>query len=582
LGSIPHAIRRRSVYHFRRAVPLDLRRLLGRRELTCSLKTTCTKAARIAAQALYIASERLFDSLRIAPMLSEDQLARLVQDFYATLIERENAWRLKGGALTEQARQARIAHYTDVATTAKGSLARNELKHAWFVTEAMLRKGGFGDGLDAAEKNQARQAILRAAIDLADHLKAQYEGEFNHEPRDKLLRIELSKLDGSNRATTETNNSDVPEQTKPVGPNLSAVAEKFRAEQIKTRSWDNQTASQAGKSFQLFIEINGDLPIDSYTREHSARFKEKVQSLPADYGKASMYRDLTVTEIIAKYEASCIGKRTPLLSQKTVKRHFSALSTLWDALKTEGRLKDNIFRGFKFGNTKRPNQQRDMWTEDDLRRLFATPLWQGCKSEGRRTKPGKLIIRDEKFWLPLIAIFSGLRQEEICQLHLEDIREEDGIRYFDINGKPPRQLKNENAVRRVPIHDELIRLGLLDHIERMKSAREERIFPNLKPGGADDRLGHGYTKWFTRYRRDSKVYRPLLDFHSFRHTATTLLQRAEVHVPLIDELTGHAGAGETARYTKGLGLKKLHEAINKISIGVDDLKHLYPVDRKQT
>lgn len=581
MGSIPHAIRRGSVYHFRRAIPLDLRRLLERRELTCSLKTTCTKAARIAAQALYIASERLFDSLRIAPMLSEDQLARLVQDFYATLIERENAWRLKGGALTEEARQARIAHYTDVATTAKGSLARNELNHAWFVTDAMLRKGGFGDGLDAAEKNQARQAILRAAIDLADHLKAQYEGDFNHEPRDKLLTMALLKIGCEARPTPESNRADTNGQPRPAGPILSAVAKKFRDEQIKIRAWENQTANQASKSFDLFIEINGDLPIDSYTREHAAQFKEKAQSLPADYGKAAIYRDLSVDEIIAKYKARPAAGRGALLSQKTVKRHFSALSTLWDSLITKGRQKENIFRGFKFGNSKRPNEQREMWAEADLQRLFATPLWRGCRSEGRRTTPGKLIIRDEKFWLPLIAVFSGLRQEEICQLHVEDIREEDGIRYFDINSRPPRQLKNRSAVRRVPIHDELVRLGLLDHIECMKRAHEERIFPNLKPGGADGRLGHGYTKWFTRYRRDAKVYRPKLDFHSFRHTATTLLQRAEVSVPLVDELTGHAGVGETARYTKGLGLKKLHEAVNKISIGVD-LQHLYPRNCKQT
>ena len=507
-------------------------------------------------------------------MLSETQLARLVQDFYATIIEQENAWRLKGHVLTEELRQGRAAHYADVAERAKGDLARNELGKAWFVTEAILRKNGIADKLNAEERNQARQAMLRAGIDLADHLKALYEGDFNHEPQDKLLKLEVAKLDLN--PATETKTPDTTEQEKPIGPSLSVVADKFRTDQIKTRAWENQTASQAGKSFALFIDINGDLPIDSYAREHAARFKESAQSLPADYGKAAIYRDLSVSQIIAKYETLPGPAQQARLSQKTIKRHFSALSTLWDSLIIEGRLKDNIFRGFKFGNTKRANEQRDMWTEEELRRLFATPLWQGCASEGRRTLPGEQIIRDEKFWLPLIAVFSGLRQEEICQLHVEDIREEDGIRYFDINNKPPRQLKNRSAVRRVPIHDELIRLGLLGYIEAMKKAHEERIFPNLKPGGSDGRLGHSYTKWFTRYRRDVKIYRPKLDFHSFRHSATTLMQRAEVSVPLIDELTGHVGSGETARYTKGLGLKKLHEAINKISIGVE-LHHLHTV-----
>jgi integrase len=157
-----------------------------------------------------------------------------------------------------------------------------------------------------------------------------------------------------------------------------------------------------------------------------------------------------------------------------------------------------------------------MWLRSDLARLFATPVWTGCKSTHRRSTAGSEIIRDEKFWLPLIAVFSGARQEEICQLHVVDVREEEGVWLFDINMKPPHRLKNKSAVRLVPIHRELKRLGFLQYVARRKSAGDERIFPNLEPGGADGRLGHGFTKWFTRYRRDTNVYENGRDFHSFR------------------------------------------------------------------
>jgi hypothetical protein len=63
-----------------------------------------------------------------------------------------------------------------------------------------------------------------------------------------------------------------------------------------------------------------------------------------------------------------------------------------------------------------------MWQRGDLVRLFKTPVWTGCKSAHRRSVAGPEIIRDEKFWLPLIAVFSGARQEEICQLHVTDVR----------------------------------------------------------------------------------------------------------------------------------------------------------------
>jgi integrase len=215
-----------------------------------------------------------------------------------------------------------------------------------------------------------------------------------------------------------------------------------------------------------------------------------------------------------------------------------------------------------------------MWTSDKLGQLFASPIWHGCHSAERRTKPGREIIRDHRFWLPLIAVFSGMRQEEICQLHLEDLRQESGIWVFDVNDRPPRQLKNRNAVRLVPIHRELLAMGLLAYADELRSAGKLRLFPQLSTGGADDRFGHNFSKSFTYYRKQIELYQPGLDFHSFRHSATTFLAHAGVAVPIIDQLTGHATPGETARYTKGFRIEQLTEAIDCIDPGID-LSHLY-------
>jgi integrase len=134
--------------------------------------------------------------------------------------------------------------------------------------------------------------------------------------------------------------------------------------------------------------------------------------------------------------------------------------------------------------------------------------------------------------------------------------------------KPPRRLKNKSAVRLVPIHRELLRLGFLQYVEQRKSAGNERIFPKLEPGGADGRLGHGFTKWFTRYRRDTNVYEDGRDFHSLRHSATTFLHQAGAPDSIVDRLTGHTTPGETARYTKSSNLKHLQAAIDALDIGV--------------
>jgi integrase len=339
---------------------------------------------------------------------------------------------------------------------------------------------------------------------------------------------------------------------------------RFLEHQRKGRLWDAQTVLQAGKSYKLFSELCGDRPLKSYDRASAQSFKDMLQNLPADYGKAAEFRGRSLDEI-GRIDAERGGK-AERLSTRTVKRHFSALSGFWRWAISEKLASENPFSGFIFPSALRANEQRDMWTAEELSALFATPVWAGCLSAGRRSMPGDLVIRDEKFWLPLVAIYSGLRQEEAAQLHIEDVRKVDGHLVFDINGRPPRRLKNRNAVRKVPVHSELIRLGLLDCIKEQKDAGWVFLFPNLTPGGADQRLGHGFSKWFARYRQDVGLYRKGLDFHSFRHTATTLMQRAGVGTAAIDELTGHATPGETARYSHGHTMDQLATAIESINI----------------
>lgn len=116
-------------------------------------------------------------------------------------------------------------------------------------------------------------------------------------------------------------------------------------------------------------------------------------------------------------------------------------------------------------------------------------------------------------------------------------------------------------------------LGLLDYLADQQSAGRALLFHQLSPGGADQRFGHNFTKWFTRYRRDVGLYERGLDFHSFRHSATTFMQWAEVPLPIIDALTGHATTGKTARYTKSFRIGQLQRAIDAINPQVD-LAHL--------
>ena len=574
MSAIPNVVRRGSQFHFRRVVPVALRQQIGRRELVRSLRTSDARAARLRGSQLYVRSERLFAAAHPSAMLSDHQITRLVQDFYETILERENDVRLRFGFIDDEVRARRQAYYGDVAAKTRDALACNRLDEAEWLTRAMLNKQGVArETLDLRDLAKAKQAVLRAGIDVAEALQARYAGDFNHEPKDKLLKARVEQVVPATTAGRDSTGSTPAEPAVPgqerMGPLLSDAGPKFKDRQLKTKAWDAQTAAQAGATYRLMIDVCGDRPLGAYTRKDVARFRELVEQLPGDYSKAPRYRGLSVEQIVTARDAEPATTRSKVIAQTTVKRHFSVLSKLWANAQPKGDVTENIFSGFQFAGAKKASEQRDMWQRHELAKLFDTPIWTGSKSAVRRSTPGKQVIRDEKFWLPLIAVFSGLRQEEICQLWIEDVRQEDGIWFFDINERAPRKLKNSNAVRKVPLHPELIRLGLLDRVAQMKSAGHDRLFPDLEPGGADGRLGHAFTKWFTRYRRDVGLYRQGLDFHSFRHSATTFMHQAGVQDSVIDRVTGHATPGETARYTKDTKIEQLNEAISAINIDVD-------------
>jgi integrase len=560
----PNLIRRGGTYHFRRAVPCALRSAFGAHEYVRSLRTSDEKLASVKSRSLYVALENCFERLRSDPMLSPEEISDIVADFRSISLEIENLTR-QAEPLSEAQRQLLVGVRQEDIADAQLDAARGDTARANLALATMVQRRKLA--LNEFERRQLGHALLVAGIDIMGVSLARLGGDFSD-----LLKGSVSTAASSPVQQLAPAQSSAPAEValqSSAMPLLSVASADFLRHQRAGKIWDEQTLRQAKKTFELTIEIVGDRPLDRYGRQEANKVKSVLQDLPADYGKAALFRGVAAPDILA------IDKqRNPTferLSPRTVKRHLSVLSAFWKWEAREGVQLTNVFQGFSFPSAKRANEQREMWNTEDLRTLFASPVWMGSKSASRRTEAGTHIIRDEKFWLPLIALFSGMRQEEICQLQVEDVRRVDNFWVFDLNPRPPRKLKNKNAIRMVPVHPDLISIGFFEFVGAQKHSGHTALFPGLEPGGADERLGHSFSKWFARYRQAIGIYRRGLDFHSLRHTATTLLYRADVPAALIDELTGHATPGETARYSHGSTMKQRADAISQIQPQLDFL-----------
>ena len=326
-------------------------------------------------------------------MLSEAELAPLVRDFYASVLARENQLRLlELIPADEETRAAKAEHWAEVAAQARKDLGANNFGSASFISAAFIKKHGLSLKLDDVELRQVNQAMLRASCDLAEALQARFQGDFNFEPRDKLLQLEIAKYApdavGRNGRAGETGMRLPSPEAGSDLPRFSEVAEEFRAAQLRSGNWEKQTALQARKTYQLFETHCGNRPLPGYVRADAIGFRDLLVQLPANYGKAAEFRDMPAAEVAAVTGNRDLERLTP----RTVQRNLAALSALWQRALEAGELSENVFSGLKLPRSKKAQDQRAMWTPENLARLFETPVWRGCHSASRRSKPGTQII----------------------------------------------------------------------------------------------------------------------------------------------------------------------------------------------
>ncbi len=377
----------------------------------------------------------------------------------------------------------------------------------------------------------------------------------------------------------------------PAVPLASALVEPYFVRRERIDQTRHQVMGQERTTLRLFREVCGDRPVGEYGRSDVTAFLGTLRRLPNTYGRSPKDRRRSVAEIIADADS----RDAPRLTDKTVKRHLSAVSQFFRFAVDAGHLtvaaRGELVDDHRFAEGQRARSQRDAWTSEELAKLFMSPIWTGCHRLHRAQK-GNEIIRDAKFWLPILALFHGARLEEFADLYRRDIGCEDGIWFVALTEAEPdaatdsepatagRRLKNANAERNVPLHPEVIRLGFLQYVAETAPSAADPLFPDLKQQGADRRRGASVTRWFVEYRRAVDVYRKGVGMHAFRHVANTRLRdvlvswQQERHV---NYLFGHSqGGGEgRERYDKGPGLTAAAATLALLAFPEVDLSHLY-------
>ena len=146
-------------------------------------------------------------------------------------------------------------------------------------------------------------------------------------------------------------------------------------------------------------------------------------------------------------------------------------------------------------------------------------------------------------WGAVLGLYTGARVSEIAQAEVADFIERDKMLCLSINASGlGKSLKTERSARLVPLHPDLLALGLPDRLATLRAAGVRRFFGERgtvsKTNGAGSWLSKAWSYYLAR-RGVSGDESGKKGFHSFRSTLTQRLQDAQVPAERRAALLGH-------------------------------------------
>ena len=334
--------------------------------------------------------------------------------------------------------------------------------------------------------------------------------------------------------------------------------------------------------------------VDYELKDYEAFFEALIYTPKFLYERSRIYKDYegNCFQIANDFKESLEGDnlledyyeteeklKEKIQSIKTVDEKLLEINNFLDDCVRSNHIKNNPLKDNKrfsnkvFSKILTSTKKRKPFNKEELNLMFKK-LEEFIKTYG---------FQAEQILIPIVALFSGLRVEEICKLRVEDIKfdEDFKIWYFDINGK----VKTKSSERKVPVHSQLIeKFNFISYVAKRKNNNHEMLF-DLKSifYKGKDKYSHYFLRdYFTDFRNSfvtkERIEEDLISFHSLRHSFATRLRSGRVEFYAISNLMGHTvdtvlknifnlnlKTNETETYTEE-DLKNLKEDIEKLEL----------------
>ncbi|MBN9504449.1 MAG: tyrosine-type recombinase/integrase [Altererythrobacter sp.] len=344
--------------------------------------------------------------------------------------------------------------------------------------------------------------------------------------------------------------------------------------------WSSKTARQRRALGLLFELLVGPRRVAEITQADLSTFKNKRRLIteklsPASEKDRERILDLADRTLTPKELKDLEGGP----HAKTMNRDLTGLSAIFKWGRDNGKavppLRPNALR-MKLPTDTRARDDRPPTSEADLKRLFALPIFTGCLphhgGKGRRVlncrfTPGAAIVHDAFYWVPLLVRYQGARREEICKLRPQDFDLDGPIPYMRVDFTETGRIKNAQSKRNLPLHPELIRLGIVEYVREAATRGYQVLFPELTPTNEVEGYGDQFYDlcWVHMRRRGGLTTEA--DIHGMRHRFNSDLKQERVSKEFRRDMLGHGGEGQTdERYSTAAELMVMLEEMKKLPV----------------
>jgi integrase len=582
------------MYYARIDVPLDLIAHFGHEVRKKSLRTKDEREAKARLWPIVDAWRSEFDDVRLRRNMTDDDKAHATWQHYNAVLDRDEQRRqqLPTQADIDAATERAVADMQARQVDLKDPLA---VLDAGLEVQVMTNRRALDTAARVAKLDALRQHLVEGEPALISHEVEDYIetnklliDPLSPERGDvarRLIRAEIQALertlerDRGDYTGTPTDPIVKPavgtaRETAAPGETIMELFAIYERENPKSISAD--TLKQARRDIGTFLDLVGSTcPVHRIDKKAVREWKALLIQYPVKATETTAFTGMKIAQIVKHNEK--VGK--PVLTPRTVNRYLSSLGAFCNWLVAHGYLDSNPTADMSLAKKKEASTLP--FTVEQMNVLFKSPLFTGAQSadEWRNiAKPGNVLIRDHRYWVPLIMLFSGARPAEIAQLDLADVRQQHGHWIFHITteGEGDKSTKTKGSMRVVPVHPELIKLGFLAYHERMTKAGETRLFPEAVRNSRGQMIAE-FSREFGRYltRLGMKDGRGL-SLYSFRHGAVDALRRAGYLDENFGYILGHTKGTMTGRYgnlPQGM-LEQRVELVNAIAYPDLRLDHL--------